>query len=934
MSRPVARPTGTVTFLFTDIEESSRQWEADAPATETLVEAHDKLVRTVVDGHDGYVFTTMGDGFAVAFQRASEAVAAAVELQETLVGEEWVSSGLRLRMGLHTGEAAERDGDYFGPTVNRAARIMGLAHGGQILLSAVTAAIVPEFETVELGEYQLRGLTRPERLHQLVKTGLERDFPALRGDPGTAHNLSAELTSFVGRQAEIEDLAVRVHEARLITLVGPGGAGKTRLATETARRLLDEFPNGVWLAELAVLRDPGQVAVTVAKAMGHHDPLAEAGGPGLVRDRLAAAIGPHRVLLVLDNCEHVLGAAADLVATLLGRCPRLVVVATSRQSLGVGGERLVEVGSLDLPAGNGVAEVAGSAAGALFVERAQSVHPRFQLDPPAAAGVAEVCRRLDGLPLAIELAAARSRLLTPVQIAERLEETLALPAPGHGGADRHHTMRAALVWSYDLLSEDEQVLFRRLAVFRSSFILEAAAAVAPEQSGDILSVLGGLVDKSLVEVVDDPRGERRFRLLEPARQFAAELLQSSGERDDAAGRLGDHLLARLPTRGNITPGSAAYESLAIELDNLRAAVEYSLRASQLEAALRLINSYLLWWRDLGLLDEQLDRLDAALRSADRERVSLGVVANALSTASYTATYLGRVEEAAAFVEQLAELKDEHPEDLAVRAGWALALGILTWFRSGGERSEGNRLMDVAQQAWEARDRLISAAYPPGVIPLAAILWDAADDPEVARATTEATRLARTSGDQNVAVLVRVFDGVIRVLGGAGDAYPTCLDDFVELDALDGGWLAELAGLTVAAAAELVGDQPVATAHELRWVRFCRRSGMRFLLTCGIRGAARMSASAGHAEQALGLWGCAEQIEAASGLRYMPLMQRLDRPLRQPCADALGADAIRLLAEGASWSVAEASQAAEQALLGLQAGNRREAIVVPVDPVAE
>jgi hypothetical protein len=342
-------------------------------------------------------------------------------------------------MGLHTGEAAERDGDYFGPTVNRTARIIELAHGGQILLSAVTAALVPEFETVELGEYQLRGLTRPERVQQLVKIGLERDFPPLRGDLGTSHNLPAALTSFVGRRAEIDALAVRVSEGRLITLVGAGGAGKTRLAIEASSRLLDEFPDGVWLAELDVLRDPAQVAATVAKAMGHHDPLAEVGGPALIQGRLAAAIGRQRVLLLLDNCEHVLAAAAELVAVLLGACPRLVVVATSRQSLGVGGERLVEIESLDLPIGDDVAAVAASAGGALFVERAQAVHPRFQLDAPTAAAVAEVCRRLEGLPLAIELAAARSRLLTAAQIAERLEETL---ASGHGALERHQTMRA------------------------------------------------------------------------------------------------------------------------------------------------------------------------------------------------------------------------------------------------------------------------------------------------------------------------------------------------------------------------------------------------------------------------------------------------------------------------------------------------------------
>jgi class 3 adenylate cyclase len=478
MSGLVARPTGTVTFLFTDIEGSSREWEADAPATDALVASHNTLVRMVVEGHGGYVFASMGDGFGVAFERASEAVAAAADLQEALTGER-AAGRLRVRMGMHTGEAYERAGDYLGPTVNRAARIMALAHGGQILLSTATAVLASGFEAVELGEYQLRGMARPERLYQVVRAGLELDFPPLRAESGSAHNLPGALTSFVGRQVEIDDLALRVSEGRLVTLVGPGGAGKTRLAVEAARRLLDAFPDGVWLAELAALRDPAQVAATVAKAMGYHDPLAESGGPALVRDRLAAAIGAQRVLLVLDNCEHLMEAVAWLVAGLLGSCTHLVILATSRQSLAVAGERLVEVAALDLPAGDDVASVAASGAGTLFVERAQAVHARFQLDPPTAAAVAEVCRRLEGLPLAIELAAARARLLTAAQIAERLEETLSLPAAGQARLERHHTLRAALAWSYDLLGEAERALFRRLAVFRSSFTLEAAAAVAP-----------------------------------------------------------------------------------------------------------------------------------------------------------------------------------------------------------------------------------------------------------------------------------------------------------------------------------------------------------------------------------------------------------------------------------------------------------------------
>ena len=929
-----------MTFLFTDIEESTQRWDKDVSAAEPLVAAHDKLVRLVVEAHGGYVFATMGDGFGVAFERASDAVAAAVELQESFGSEEWASADLRVRMGVHTGEAVERDGDYFGPTLNRTARIMALAHGGQLLLSTATASLVPEVDTVDLGEHRLRGIARPERVHQVVKACLERDFPPLRGERGPAHNLPPALTSFVGRQAEIDALAVRVGEGRLVTLVGAGGAGKTRLAIEAVRRMVDEFSDGVWLAELAVLRDPGQVAATVAKAMGHHDPLAEAGGPGLVRDRLGAAIANQRVLLVLDNCEHVIDAAAELVARLLGLCPRLVILATSRQSLGVAGERLVEVGALDMPAGDDAAAVAASGAGALFVERAQAVHPRFQLDPPAAVAVAEVCRRLEGLPLAIELAAARARLLTPAQIAHRLKETLGLLAGGHGGLERHHTMRAALAWSYDLLSDAEQQLFRRLAVFRSSFILDAAAAVAPEVGDDTLSALGGLVDKSLVTVVDGPTGgERRFRLLEPVRQFAAELLQASGEHDDAASRQRQHLLSRLRTRAVPAPESPAYGELVAEVDNVRAGVEHSMRRSEPEAAVTLIMAYWPWWPDLGLVDEYVDgrdgrpdRMTAAVRTAVPARMSLGVLSWGLCLASNNAVFLGRLHEAGAFADRLADLRDQHPDRPSVRADWAYAMATLTWYQAGGDRSQGNRLMREAQHAYEELGLFRKAISAAILIMLAAIPWDSADDPEVARAIMDSTLLSQKTGTLNEPAYGRVLDSVIHVMGGDRHSYPACLDAFAELEAVDGGWYAFWGGWAVGVAAELVGDRPIAAAHALRLVRFCRRSGVRLMLAWLIRGVARLSATIGYPGESLRLWGSAEHIEAVTGQPYMPLMERLDRPLRQHCADAVGPDAARLLAEGASWSVAEATQAAEEALLKIEPDeNRLETSRMPVAP---
>jgi hypothetical protein len=387
----------------------------------------------------------------------------------------------------------------------------------------------------------------------------------------------------------------------------------------------------------------------------------------------------------------------------------------------------------------------------------------------------------------------------------------------------------------------------------------------------------------------------------------------------------------LASQGYVTPGSAAYQELAAEVDNLRGAVDYSMQASEPEAAAALVQAYHLWWQDLGLVNEHLDRLVLALRAADAVRMPLEVLSGALQQASVEATHMARFEEAAAFADRLAALRDQHREDPAVRAAWAFAVALMTRYRADGDLSQVIGLLRESQQAYEDLGQSVGAAYAAGNIPLAAFLWDSVDGPEIAPAIKDCARLAAAAGAPNLAVLIRVLGRVIRVMGGANDEYASCLDAFAELEALDYGWGVAWGGLCVGVAAELVGDGPVATAHALHWVRFCRRSGLRNSLTCGIRAAARLSATASHPEQALRLWAGAEHVEAVTGLRYMPLMERLDRPLLQQCTNAPAADA-RLHAEGASWSVAEATQAAEEALLRLQAD--READAIPLAPLAK
>jgi predicted ATPase/class 3 adenylate cyclase len=604
-----------VTFLFTDIEGSTQRWDADEAATDALMAAHDKLVRTVVEGQDGYVFATGGDGFAVAFERASEAVAAAVELQESFTSEEWASRGLRVRLGLHTGEAVERDGDYFGPTVNRAARIMALAHGGQILLSTATAVLAPGFETVDLGEYQLRGMARPERLHQVVKLGLARDFPPLRAERAAVHNLPVALTSFVGRQAEIEALAVRVSEARLVTLVGPGGAGKTRLAVEVVTDVEVDFGDGVFFIDLSAVSDPNLVGPTVAGALRLQllDPT-----PAALADYFAS----RQTLLLLDNCEHLLDACADVADALLGeRCPRLRILATSREPLGVEGERVFRVPSLDIEA----------EAVALFLDRARAVRPDLPVDIRSEATIAEICRRLDGIPLAIELAATRAAHLSLAEILERLNDRFRLLVGGRRRIQRQQTLTAALDWSYDLLGPDEQLLLCRLAVFRGSFSLRAAEAVCHPKA---MELLGSLVAKSLVLVSDD--GENvRYRLLESVRMYAEQKLVETGESEQLWSAHRDWYLEWIESlppervRCNFPIlGMSPLAPLGTEADNLTGALEWCRQQGRYELCARLAIRMSSYWVAFVRLSEMMAwwrELDAGLPSEDRDHRAMALL---------------------------------------------------------------------------------------------------------------------------------------------------------------------------------------------------------------------------------------------------------------------------------------------------------------------
>jgi predicted ATPase len=546
---------------------------------------HDKIVRAAIEDCGGAVFSTMGDGMAAAFANASDAVSAALDAHSALAGV------LPVRMGLHTGEAEARDGDYFGTTVNRCARLMAVAHGGQVVCSEATAALVRDaFPAVltDLGEHRLRDLARPVRVFQVG----EGRFPPLRTLDAFPGNLPLQLSSFIGRDRELERAAAAIAESRIVTLTGVGGVGKTRLALQVAAEVLPRFADGAWLLELAPVRDPDGVPDAVAAVFE----VTPRSGQSLLQALLEFLRGK-QLLLVVYNCEHLLEPVAELIETLERACPRVAVLATSREGLGIDGERMLAVPSLVSPkAGASPEAVAEAAAVRLFVDRAQAVKAEFSVTSDNAAAVAQVCRRLDGVPLAIELAAARIQAMTPAELARRLEHRFEVLAGGKRGAvERHQTLRAAIDWSYDLLTEAQQRLLARLTVFAGGCTLEAAEAVCtggPVEGASVWELIAALVARSLV-VAEDQGPETRYRLLETIRQYGEERLEELGETAELRHRHADYYAGLAASLGErmVGPGQVeAVTRLAAEQENVVRAMSTAIDTSDIDLAFRLLCS--------------------------------------------------------------------------------------------------------------------------------------------------------------------------------------------------------------------------------------------------------------------------------------------------------------------------------------------------------
>ena len=605
-------PTGTVTFMFTDIVGSTRHWQDDRAGMERSLATHDQILRDTIGDEGGYVFATGGDSFSAAFPTPHQALEAAASAQLGLIRQTWEGPNISVRIGIHTGHAEVRDGNYFGPQVGRCARIMSLAGASQTLVSGVTADLVVDelgdaMSLVDLGPRKLRGIDRPERLFELTHPDLPQI--GLAEEPDTHPNhLPQPLTSFVGREAELAAITDLLGNSRLVTLTGSGGNGKTRLAIEAARAAADRFGDGVYMCELGSVIDD-QVLTQIANTWNLRP------GEGADLDHVIASfLAQREVLLVLDNCEHVLDRVTVWLASMLPTSPSLRVLATSRESLGVPGESVFAVQPLGLPEPG---EAAGEAV-TLFLDRLQSVRPGYEPTGPELEAIVRICRRLDGIPLGLELAAARMRSMGPVDLEGHLEESFGVLSGTKGSLPRQRTLEATIDWSYQTLDDQEADIFRSASVFSGGFDLAAIEAVAGSDEvpvWEVANLVAQLHDKSLVTVV--PGASYRFRMLEPIQAFAAEQLFSRGLSDDRRSAHANYYRAFVAEQTRRLRGHeqrAAFAAITVDIDNIRAALRFMRDTGSTEEMLAMASDLVMYWSEASMQVEALELLMPVLQA--------------------------------------------------------------------------------------------------------------------------------------------------------------------------------------------------------------------------------------------------------------------------------------------------------------------------------
>lgn len=870
-------PTGTVTFLFTDIEGSTRLWEEHPEAMQAALRRHDALVRGAVESNRGYVFKAMGDAFDAAFADASDALAAAVAAQRMLLAEAWeVPGGLRVRMALHTGTAEQRDGDYFGSALNRVARLLAAGHGGQILLSETTRALVEHALPSEVtlrdhGQHRLKDLARPERIFQLLAPGFLNDFPALKSLDSFPNNLPRQLTSFVGRTKEIAEIKSLLSENSLLTLTGSGGAGKTRLALQVAADLVETFADGVWLVELTAISDPGLVTQTAASTLG----VREEHRPLIVT--LTEFLRPKSLLILLDNCEHVLPACAQVTAQLLPACANLRMLATSQEPLGVTGELTFRVPSLSMPDPQNLPSpehLTEYEAVRLFVDRAAHTKPGFALTAANAPAVAAVCHRLDGIPLALELAAARVKVISVEEIAARLDDRFRiLTGGGRTAPARHQTLRAAMDWSYDLLSENEQRILLRLSVFAGGWTLEAAEDVCAGERiepHEVLDLLSRLVDKSLVVVMEAPAGDTRYRLLDTVRQYAREKLAHTGEENSIRGR---HLAWYLQLAEQAEPElqgpqqAAWLDRLEAEHDNLRASLEWGRQSDNgAESGLRLAGVLFRFWEVRGYWTEGREWLEGALaKGADLQGPAR---IKALNGAGNLAFFQGDHARAVALGEESLALSRK----LGDKRGIASCLNILGLEACRLERYD--RAAELGEESLmlsrEVGDRWGVAGAQ---MVLGLVARGQSDYPRAAQLLEQGVDQFRQLGDRwGTAIALNNLGLVAREQGDYTRATQILEETLTQFRELGDKWgiAFSLSNLAIVAANRGDYDRSAALGRESLALRK-ELGDKRGIVTC-LLGLAGIAGARGQPERAAVLFGAAEVLREAIGVPLPPFIK--------------------------------------------------------------
>ncbi len=889
-------PTGVVTFIFTDVEGSTRLWEQYPEAMRHAMTQHDELIEASVASNGGVVVRPRGEGdsrFAV-FSRPTEAVASARDIQLALAAEPWPTPRpLRVRTAVHTGEADLRVGDYYGSDVNRCARLRALAFGGQTLLSNATFDLVrdalPAQVTLrDLGEHRLKDLQRPEHVFELDVAGLTADFPPLQSLDAFPNNLPIQLTSFVGRDRELKEGGRLLATTHLLTLTGPGGTGKTRLALQLAAEDLESFADGVWLVELAPLADPHLVPQTVAAVLG----VPQQGGRP-ASEVLSDFLKPKKLLLLLDNCEHLIEDCAALASKLLRACPGLKILATSREPLGISGETIYRVPSLDIPDATerGAAQISGHGAIRLFVERAAAVKPSFRLTEGNGASVAQICTRLDGIPLAIELAAARVKALSPEQIASRLDDRFRLLTGGSRTAlPRQQTLRALIDWSYELLAEPERALLRRLSVFVGSWTVEAAEQVCGDPQppisldpSDVLDLLARLVDRSLVTADETDERETRYRFLETIRQYARDKLLEGGEAELLRDR---HMryFERFTKECEpllVGPKSAiATGWLQAEEGNILSSVTWASERDP-EFALRIAGN-LLYFNGPGTYIPamrpaleaalaRLDRLPAVEGDASREREHLR--ATGLTALGQVKVAQGDINGAVTTMKQAVILARE-VEDRRLLTAALCDLGAM--FSRVGDFAAADGVIEEAIELSRAAGFKAGLAY--GLAIRGTMRASQRQDYAGARADLEeALRAASELGDRTTIGMAQTFLAEVDLLQGRYAEAAAVYHEALALGHETRGWVIEnVARSGLADACRLTGDYGQATELYRQVIHNHQLSGNRGGVARCLECLAFMQIQQAEArldkgrteylQAAARMFGAAEALREASGMR--------------------------------------------------------------------